>query len=202
MPPQWCTNKLLGFVVSCVARFKEADYNGDQLSPIEYPNYFGFFLECKCNFINPEGEWHGPVYNLENLPIENLESDHVFVVYAHRLLYDEVQDSHGDCSLSTYASCRKAFFQLSLLDNELWPLPYCEVTKCGVHLLYSDNHAILGSSDGYGNEVETRGRDGILYNVEENPSFERLAVIEDNRECNCSLIDCFSFLFPGSHSLR
>ncbi|KAI9165183.1 hypothetical protein LWI28_009319 [Acer negundo] len=140
-------NVLLPFIpalgentVNVGARFEDSNITIDHDSE--------FFVEWICEFIHEDEESHEVLFHVDNVTVGHPNSDHVFLVTSNRDLFD-VQggggddDDNGEGSSSiekfSFSSCKEAYFRFSLLDTDLCPLPNCEVTKCGVHLLYSED---------------------------------------------------------------
>ncbi|KAK4840651.1 hypothetical protein QYF36_014784 [Acer negundo] len=134
------SNRFFGFVMCIVARFEDSNITIDHDSE--------FFVEWICEFIHEDEESHEVLFHVDNVTVGHPNSDHVFLVTSNRDLFD-VQggggddDDNGEGSSSiekfSFSSCKEAYFRFSLLDTDLCPLPNCEVTKCGVHLLYSED---------------------------------------------------------------
>ncbi|KAK1571665.1 hypothetical protein Q3G72_020998 [Acer saccharum] len=182
----------------------EEQDEGSSVIMIDLPPNCEFFVEWICEFIDEDEESHEVLCHVDNVTVGHPNSDHVFLVTSNRDLFD-VQggggddDDNGEGSSSiknfSFSSCKEAYFRFSLLDTELCPLLNCEVTKCGVHLLYSEDVESTKSThdgiDSSGDQVELvvgSGRDGG--EEAEDPNFEPQV-----EHLNCSLFNCFSFLF-------
>ncbi|KAL5756991.1 hypothetical protein ACOSQ2_021737 [Xanthoceras sorbifolium] len=81
------------------------------LTAFEDCKYRNFCFDCKCCFVTKDGKLHEIDCDLENVGINEkpgfLESDHVFLLYAHGL-YAVVQRDDGEHNLSIYSSCQEA----------------------------------------------------------------------------------------------
>ncbi|KAK1575678.1 hypothetical protein Q3G72_007522 [Acer saccharum] len=126
----------------------------------------------KCYFLTKDGEVHEIVCDLEVIKIDGrlgfMESDHVFLLYAHGLSAVFQRDD-GEHNLSIYSSCREALFEFSHVDKDLQPIPNCKIKMCGVHLLYLEEESTQISGVDSLNEaglVESGG-DGIQNIVED-----------------------------------
>ncbi|TXG64972.1 hypothetical protein EZV62_011966 [Acer yangbiense] len=133
LPPHWCSTKFLGFALCVVAAFEDC----------EYSNYF--CINCKYYFLTKDGELYELAGDLKVMELDGrlghgfMESDHVFLLYAH--------------GLSTGPQ----------------PIPNCKIKKCGVHLLYLEEETTQISGDDSINKaglVESGG-DGIPNTVED-----------------------------------
>ncbi|KAK1576422.1 hypothetical protein Q3G72_016234 [Acer saccharum] len=126
----------------------------------------------ECYFLTKDDEVHEIVCDLNGMKLDRrlgfLESDHVFLVYAHGLSA-VFQRYDGEHNLSIYSSCREALFEFSPVDDGLKPIRNCKIKKCGVHLLYLEEETTQISGDDSLNEaglVESGG-DGIQNIVED-----------------------------------
>ncbi|KAK2653645.1 hypothetical protein Ddye_013501 [Dipteronia dyeriana] len=128
-----------------------------------------------------DGEVHEIVCDIDGMKIDGrlgfLESDHVFLVYAHELS-TVFQRDDGEHNLSIYSSCQEALFEFSHVDKDLQPIPNCKIKKCGVHLLYLEEETNQISGDDSLNEAGhvENGGDGIqnIVEDEEVPNPKRL----------------------------
>ncbi|KAL5818219.1 hypothetical protein ACOSQ3_022116 [Xanthoceras sorbifolium] len=199
LPPNWYSNKFFGFALCIVAAFEDSNDCEE------------FCIEWICNFIDNNGEWHEVLCHLDMVTIELPvsrgdifgcpKSKHVFFVAPnHKMSMMSIRsDDKGDDSFSIekYSSCEKAFFQFSLVDTDLCPLPNFKVTNCGVRLLYAEDveriesHDDIDSSGDQAERVESE-RDDISEDGEEDLNLEEPEVDE---YCNFLFFNCFSFLF-------
>ncbi|KAK0598560.1 hypothetical protein LWI29_035857 [Acer saccharum] len=160
LPLHWCSTKFLGFALCVVAAFEDCEY-------------FNFCFNCKCYFLTKDGEVHEIVCDIDGMMkidgrLGFMESDHVFLLYAHGLSAVFQRDD-GEHNLSIYSSCREALFEFSPVDEYLQPIRNCKIKKCGVHLLYLEEETTQISGDDSLNEaglVESGG-DGIQNIVED-----------------------------------
>ncbi|KAL5818223.1 hypothetical protein ACOSQ3_022120 [Xanthoceras sorbifolium] len=204
LPPNWYSNEFFGFALCIVAAFEDSNDHED------------FFIEWTCNFIDNDDEWHEVFCHVDNVtvihPVSKTatfgrpKSKHVFFVAPNHELYEMFKgnddgdgdgDGDGNFSIEKYSSCEEAFFQFSVLDTNLCPLPNCKVTNCGVRLLNAEDMEsteICNDIDSSGDQAERveSERDSISEDDEEDPNLEEPEVDE---HCNCLLFNCFSFLF-------
>ncbi|TXG68594.1 hypothetical protein EZV62_003529 [Acer yangbiense] len=174
LPLHWCSTKFLGFALCVVAAFGDCEY-------------FNFCFNCKCYFLTKDGEVHEIVCDLEVIKIDGrlgfIESDHVFLLYAHGLSAVFQRDD-GEHNLSIYSSCREVLFEFSHVDKDLQPIPNCKIKKCGVHLLYLEEETTQISGDDSLNEaglVESGG-DGIQNIVEDEEVHNSTTLEEEGTE--------------------
>ncbi|KAK4840022.1 hypothetical protein QYF36_026704 [Acer negundo] len=130
-----------------------------------------------------DDEVHEIVCDLDGMKIDGrlefLESDHVFLLYAHGLS-SVFQRDDGEHNLSIYSSCPEAIFEFSPVDEGLKPIRNCKIKKCGVHLLYLEEETTQISGDDSLNEaglVESGG-DGIQ-NIVENEEVPNSTTLEE-----------------------
>ncbi|KAL5845582.1 hypothetical protein ACOSQ3_009106 [Xanthoceras sorbifolium] len=168
LPLHWCSTKFLGFALCIVAAFDDCKYSN-------------FFFNCKCYFLTKDGELHEIDCDIEYRGFNGtrgfLESDHMFLLYAHGL-YAVVQRDDGEHNLSIYSSCQEALFEFSIVDINRQPIPNCKIKECGVHLLYVEEESTPKSDDNSLNEA------GLVENVEdqEDLNSETLEETEHNSE--------------------
>ncbi|KAK3206348.1 hypothetical protein Dsin_020394 [Dipteronia sinensis] len=171
LPPNWCSTKFLGFALCVVAAFKDC-------------KYFDFCFNCKFYFLTKDSELYEIVCDLKGMVLDErlgfLESDHVFLLYAHGLSVVFQRDV-GEHNLSIYSSCQEALFEFSPVDNNLQPITNCKIKMCGVHLLYLEEETSDASCLNEAELVESGG-DGISnVEAEEHPNSKTL---EEDTEHN------------------
>ncbi|KAK2642348.1 hypothetical protein Ddye_024111 [Dipteronia dyeriana] len=177
LPPHWCSTKFLGFALCVVVAFKDC-------------KYFDFSFNCKCYFLTKDGELYEIVCDLKGMQLDGrhgfLESDHVFLLYAHGLSA-VVQRDDGEHNLSIYSSCQEALFEFSPVDKNLQPITNCKIEMCGVHLLYLEEETSDASCLNEAELVESGG-DGIS-NVEAEEDANSKTLEEDTEHNSESEVD-------------
>ncbi|KAK1552019.1 hypothetical protein Q3G72_008958 [Acer saccharum] len=160
-----------------------SDQNDGSIVTMELPPNW---CKCKCKFETIDGdcnEFDVSLYGLDSeYKPKSICSDHLFILYNHRMCAMVVQGDDGDHRLSTYQSCHKASFEFSLLNEDL----DCKLKKCGVRLLYSEEECTDDNSNNDTDRLEL-ANDGMYSNEEleeeeeeEDPNLKRLKDVEPN----------------------
>ncbi|KAL5732515.1 hypothetical protein ACOSQ2_032207 [Xanthoceras sorbifolium] len=172
LPPNWCSSKFVGFGLCIVVAFDD------------YYDYSSFDVECICKFETIDGDCNEFDVTLNGLDPgqkpKSLCSDHLFLLYSHRMCAMVVQGDNEDHRFSTYQSCHKASFEFSPQDQDQWLLLNCKVKKCGIRLLYSEEECTDNSNDTHRLELPSDGNSTDQEEEEEDPSSNRLKEIEPN----------------------
>ncbi|KAK9224731.1 hypothetical protein WN943_009767 [Citrus x changshan-huyou] len=124
LPPDWFSYNFVGFALCAVVAFRDHHDDG-----------WGFQVFCECKLKTEDGLCRVAVGHLtgwsDGYPGPRyIGSDHVFVGFDFYMFSDGFDE---------YYYSDEVFIQFYLEDRRC--VDFCEVTKCGIHLLYAQDFA-------------------------------------------------------------
>ncbi|GMN33111.1 hypothetical protein TIFTF001_003973 [Ficus carica] len=128
LPPKWCTNNFLGFVVCVVGR--------------SYSDIKDLDLDCEFDLKTNQGKNHNFIWTFNNYVADFVKlpttsnSGHVY------MWYNQYWDFYSECLHVEEVSLDFSFreWECSEDDDSIGiKSSKCEVKKCGIHMLYCQN---------------------------------------------------------------